>query len=138
MDQALIPAPPPRTPGFKKGRKKTGGRKPRIENRLPKLVKDAVLMAAEANGSDGKGKDGLLGFMLRAIDEDFRGFLMLLGRIMPMQVETRTDLKTEIVYRSVTEIRREMASRGIDMKAIAKLIEHEAEMVDIDAVGTED
>ena len=70
---------------FKKGRAKTGGRKPGTPNATPKLLKDCILMAAELSGQDGKGKGGLVGFLLRVATEDLGAFAMLLGRVVPLQ-----------------------------------------------------
>jgi hypothetical protein len=139
MDQAVVPYEKPGT--FKKGRKKTGGRKAADPNKMPTTLKECILRAGEILGSDGKGKDGLTGWIIQLAVNEPRTYAMLLGRVLPYQVETRSDVKSEIVYRSVTEIRREMASRGVDMRLVAKLIEHdpEPEMADADdAVTGED
>src|SRR6516162_4583358 len=46
-------------------RRKHGGRKPGTPNKLTKELKDAVIQAAERVGSDEKGKDGLIGYLMR-------------------------------------------------------------------------
>ena len=50
---------------FKKGHEKLGGRKVGTHNAATKLLKECILMAAELEGSDGNGKDGLIGFLRR-------------------------------------------------------------------------
>lgn len=133
MDQAVALVEKPGT--FKKGRKKTGGRKAAEPNKLPTTLKECILRAGEILGEDGKGKNGLTGWIIQLAINEPRTYAMLLGRVLPYQVETRGDEKSEIVYRSVTEIRREMVSRGIDVRLMAKLIEHEPEPETADASG---
>jgi hypothetical protein len=43
---------------------------------------------------------------------------MLLGRVLPLQVESKNDVHVEVAYRSVHEVRRELASRGISMEVV--------------------
>ena len=54
-------------------------------NRATKMLKEAILLAAELEGSDGEGKDELVGFFRKAAKEDLRAFVMLLGRVLPLQ-----------------------------------------------------
>ena len=109
--------------GFQPGREKTGGRLPGVRNRSTRLLKEAILMAAELEGSDGNGKDGLIGFLRRIVKEDIRAFAMLLGRVLPLQIDTKSDQRETIVYRSVAEIRAEMVARGIDVEAVVRALQ---------------
>lgn len=81
----------------------TTGRKPGQQTKITRTLKEAILLAAEVTGSDKKGKDGLVGFLVaQAQRADNRGFMMLLGKVLPMtvafdknrplQVETRIEL----------------------------------------------
>ena len=109
---------------FKKGRAKTGGRKPGTQNATPKLLKDCILMAAELSGQDGEGKGGLVGLLLRMATEDLRAFAMLLGRVLPLQqIESRNDVPAEVVYRSVEEVQRELEERGIRLDVLARALQ---------------
>ena len=74
-----------------KGGAKRGGRKPGQVNKVPKLLKEALMIAAELEGSNEKGKDGLTGFLRKMAREDLRSFAMLLGRIIPLQINTKGD-----------------------------------------------
>ena len=117
---------------FRKGRKKTGGRKAgQSVNKIPKLVKDCVLIAAELEGMNQNGKDGMVGFLRRVAREDITAFVSLLGRVIPLQANNERDVQVDVVYKTVEEVRRELASRGIDMEVMARIltppktIEHE-------------
>lgn len=69
------------------GKRKGAGRKVGANGKINKLIREAVLEAADKVGSDGKGKDGMVGYLQkRAIDQP-QAFMGLLGRAMPMQVE---------------------------------------------------
>ena len=83
--------PEVKNPGaFKTGHEKLGGRKVGTHNATTKLLKECILMAAELEGSDGNGKDELVGFLRRLANEDIRAFAMLLGRVLPLQqIESR-------------------------------------------------
>lgn len=61
------------------------GRPPGVPNRMTRQLKEAILEAAEGLGEDGKGKDGLVGFLTaQARKADNRGFMSLLGKVLPM------------------------------------------------------
>lgn len=56
-------------------------------NKFTKQLKEAILDAASKVGEDGRGKNGLEGFLVReARKADNRGFIMLLGKVLPMTV----------------------------------------------------
>ena len=120
---------------FVKGKPKTGGRKKgQSVNKIPKLVKDCVILAAELEGSNQHGKDGVVGFLRRVAREDIGAFASLLGRSMALQRLDDRDVEVEVTYRSVAEIRRELASRGIDMEVVARIMQEpitiEGDLVD--------
>ena len=98
---------------FRKGRKKTGGRMAGVPNRTTNLLRDAVILAAEAVGSDGAGKDGLVGYLMRVAIINPLPFCSLLGRVMPLQKSAPEVDHTKIVYRSADEIRQELLDRGV-------------------------
>jgi uncharacterized protein (UPF0335 family) len=81
-----------------------------------RVIKEALLIAAEEHGRNGNGKDKLIGFMRKVIDEDLKTFCMMMARAMTLQVENRTvETQKDTVYCTVEEVQRELASRGIDM-----------------------
>jgi hypothetical protein len=109
--------------GFKKGHEKFGGPKVESVNRATKMLKEAILLAAELEGSDGEGKDELVGFLRKVAKEDRRSFVMLLGRVLPLQAESRTDMRAEAPYRTVEEVRHEMEERGITLDVIKRIMD---------------
>jgi len=62
------------------------GRPKGLPNKTTALLKDAILQAADQAGADGRGKDGLVGYLkARALDTP-GPFLALLGKVLPVQV----------------------------------------------------
>lgn len=55
-------------------------------NKSTRVLKDAILLAAEGSGQDKKGKGGLVGYLRRVADEDVKAFSGLLGRVLPLQI----------------------------------------------------
>jgi hypothetical protein len=82
---------------FKKGE---GGRPRGAANKTTVVIKDAVLKAAALSGKDGKGKEGLVGYLKRVADEDVKAFCGLLGKAMPLQVtgENGEAVKFEVTW----------------------------------------
>ena len=75
--------------GRKKGVEKTlgSGRKVGTPNANTRILKDALLLAAEIYGSDGKGAGALVGFLLNTIVEDRGAFCSMLAKVLPLQVD---------------------------------------------------
>lgn len=71
--------------GSKPGERR-GGRQKGTPNKTTKALKDAILLAAETEGQDGKGKDGLVGYLRRVAQEDVKAFSVLLGKVLPLQI----------------------------------------------------
>lgn len=68
------------------GKREGAGRKEGVPNKITTTLKEAILTAAEKCGRDGKGKDGLVGYLqMLAVDEP-KAFAGLLGRVIPLQV----------------------------------------------------
>jgi hypothetical protein len=125
---------------FEKGQKrpKNAGRREGSINKTTGLLKEAVLLAAELEGdlslqefrtsaqryreSDQQAakRGGLVGYLRYLAREHPQQFVSLLGRAMPLQV--RVDARSETVFRTVTEIREEMARRGVPLEAVAPLL----------------
>jgi hypothetical protein len=62
------------------------GRKKGEVNKTTKTLKEAILLAAEQVGNDGRGKDGLTGYLVYVASTDVKAFSALLGKVLPMQV----------------------------------------------------
>tara|TARA_R100001086_G_scaffold211289_1_gene127189 strand:+ start:1743 stop:2027 length:285 start_codon:yes stop_codon:yes gene_type:complete len=73
------------------GARKGAGRKKGGTNAVNKLIKDAVIEAAEIVGADGEGKDGLVGYLQKRAEDQPQAFMGMLSRIIPTQVEGTGD-----------------------------------------------
>lgn len=65
---------------------KTGGRSKGTPNKTTALLKEAILGAATNTGSDGEGKDGLMGYCGFLAKSEPKAFAALLGKVLPMQI----------------------------------------------------
>ena len=77
------------------------GRRKGSRNKVTGLLKTAILEAAAIVGSDGKGKDGLVGYCRFLACNEPRAFAQLLGKVLPLQVTGDDDdgaLTFRIVY----------------------------------------
>ncbi len=75
------------------------GRQKGTPNKTTKLLKDAVLKAAEKAG----GKKGLIGYLhIQAIDNP-GPFLALLGKVLPMQITGDAANPLQVIVQKFTE-----------------------------------
>jgi hypothetical protein len=68
------------------------GRARGTRNRTTTLLKDAILTAATLVGKDGKGKDGLVGFLM-SLTKEKAVYARLLEKVLPMQVSVEDKTK---------------------------------------------
>lgn len=62
------------------------GRPKGSPNKTTAVLKDAIIAAAEATGSDGSGKGKLTGYLTFLAKSEPKAFAGLLGKVLPMQV----------------------------------------------------
>lgn len=61
--------------------------KPRgAKTKTTRVLREAIVLAAEQVGENGKGADGLVGYLRRVAVEDVKAFSGLLGRVLPLQI----------------------------------------------------
>jgi hypothetical protein len=108
-----------------------------VPNKFTRELKEALLQAAEDVGevreqdildADGKptgrtrlvptGKDGLIGYLRWAAVHRSNAFIAQLGRILPLQVNAKTQTKVAVKYETVEEVRAGMLERGFSPKMI--------------------
>jgi hypothetical protein len=99
---------------FKRGRKKTGGRKPGVANKFNRDLKEAILAAGERVGYDGKGLRGLPGYLERLAEKYPQYYSPLLGRTLPMKITTTIS----VTIRSKEDIVRELKNLRIPVTHI--------------------
>lgn len=68
------------------GKREGAGRKKGVPNKTTALLKEAILGAAEKQGFDGAGKDGLTGYCQYLAKDEPKAFAQLLGKVIPLQV----------------------------------------------------
>jgi hypothetical protein len=76
------------------------GRVKGTPNKTTALLKDAIIKAAEAAGSDKAGKGGLIGYCTFLAKDEPKAFAQLLGKVMPLQITGEGEdgaLKIEVV-----------------------------------------
>jgi hypothetical protein len=125
--------------GLKSAKKgeRPGGRKPGVPNKTTQQLKDAILEAADRLGyleempvldADGKptgkvelmhtGKDQAVGYLMWLGKNNPTTFGGLLGRVMPLQVNLKTETKVNVKYETVEEVRAGLLERGMPLKMI--------------------
>jgi hypothetical protein len=65
---------------------KSPGRPKGVPNKTTATLKEAIILAAERVGNDGKGKRGLAGYLEHVASTDIKAFSSLLGKVIPLQV----------------------------------------------------
>jgi len=102
---------------FQKGRQRTGGREKGVPNVVTRDSREAIVQALNAYGRDGKGKDGMVGFCLRLLDENVENGLTLLQLITPRQLHAEVTRHSDVVYRTIGELDCELQKRGLPSSA---------------------
>lgn len=63
-----------------------------VPNKYGRVLKEAILQAAEWAGEDLSGKNGLVGYCYRLAVLEPKTFGMLLGRVLPLQATAKVDI----------------------------------------------
>ena len=84
----------PKKPGGNAGKGRIAG----VPNKTTTAVREAILEAARLSGQDGKGKDGLIGYLMRVASEDVKAFSTLLGRVLPTQISAEISFLDRLSY----------------------------------------
>jgi hypothetical protein len=115
---------------YRRGHRKTGGRKKGTQNTLTRELKEAILNAAIKHGLDGKGKDGLEGYMLMLASNERKIFGVLLRAVLPMQMNASIETSLNVRYKTIEEASEEARRLGLPERRVFELkdyrrIEHE-------------
>ena len=97
-------------PAFVKGAHPTG-RSAGTPNKVSRAFKDAIIYAAEHSADSGDGT--LEGYLLDLADNHKALFVPLLGRLLPLQINARTQQTTKVVYSTVAEVRAALIAKGL-------------------------
>jgi hypothetical protein len=85
---------PYRPHSWKKGVRGGPGRAKGQPNRTTKMLKEALLIAA--NEAGGGGEDGLVKYLTACAMRYPTAFLPLLGRVLPLQIQDETGSRVEV------------------------------------------
>jgi hypothetical protein len=93
--QSRTPVPRTAKGKFVKGtpRPPNTGRAKGVRNRTTTMLKDAILTAATLVGQDGKGKDGLVGYLKMLAMRERAVYARLLEKVLPMQLHVEDKTK---------------------------------------------
>jgi hypothetical protein len=97
---------------FQEGHEKLGGRKKGTPNRVNQGLVDRIVNAAGQVGSDGKGKDGVDGWLQTLAGKKTGYFVGLFRQAVQKQVPT-TEPENEVVYSTEQDYRQALLDRGV-------------------------
>lgn len=112
LRDAIIESKPHR---FKKGHEKLGGREKGQKNKVTVQMKEAILMAAELEGSDRHGKDGLVGFMRKLSRRNVVVYGRLLEKLLPYQLTGKDGSPMQVVHSTREQLLERMKERGLPL-----------------------
>jgi hypothetical protein len=102
-----VPGPNPRD--TKPGQRFPGsGRQKGRANYTTRLTREAIIEGLSICG----GKDGLVGFVVKAIKKDIRNGVTMLGMVTPRQVDAHVT-HTEIAFQTVAELDADLVKNGL-------------------------
>jgi len=108
--------PPVRTPAsqdprrkpdgtMRKGVRPAGGRRKGKPNRTTTILKDAILQAATLVGRDGKGQDGLVGYLMMIAMKEKAVYCRMLEKVLPLQLHVQEGTKKYNVQEAIERLR---------------------------------
>lgn len=90
------------------------GRPKGVRNKTTRILREAIIMAAEASGENKKGKGELVGYLKRLADHYPDLFTNLLGRVLPMQLIGDPNTPTQVnVTLTMPEMEQRLKERGL-------------------------
>jgi hypothetical protein len=90
---------------FANGHKKLGGRKRGTPNRFTADIQAALIEAVNRFGADGKGHEGMVGFLMRACKLEPAKVLGMLQSAMPRTINAKiTETRAPVSYAEAREV----------------------------------
>jgi hypothetical protein len=109
---------------FEKGHKKSGGRRKGVPNAMTRELREAILNAATKLGEDGKGRDGLEGYVMMLARKERKIFASLLRAVLPMQVTTSINTLVNVEYTSLEQATEEARRLGLPERRVFELMDY--------------
>jgi len=78
------------------------------------ILAEAIMLAAEQTGEDGRGRDGLVGYLRRMARTNPRSFGALLARVPPDKIIRKDNGPQK--YKTLEEIKEALRERGIPLE----------------------
>ena len=69
------------------------------------------------------GHDGLIGYLRWAAVYRSASFIALLGRVLPTQLNTKTERSLKVTYKTEEETRAAMRERGVEPSMVAEVLQ---------------
>ena len=81
------------------------GRPKGMANKTTTQLKEAILEAADKSGSDGQGRDGLVGYLFWLSTNEASSFASLLGKVLPHTIagDPNAPLRFERIERVIVD-----------------------------------
>jgi hypothetical protein len=114
-----MPKPKSNENSFKKGRKKTGGRKAGTLNKNTVTVKDTIAMAAKRIG----GEDRLVEWINESPEHETLFWTQMYMKLLPLQMNTKIERTDTVTYKTVQEFRVALIERGMPEETINSLLQ---------------
>jgi hypothetical protein len=106
------------------------GRSKGTRNKLTVTLKEAILKAGELVGDELQAKvpeeehiHGLIAYLMEQARTNPDVFMAMLGRVLPLQINTKHEIPEPVVYRTVEEVRAALIEKGIPADKIDMLLE---------------
>jgi hypothetical protein len=117
LEDAIEQAAPKKAHLFKKGapRPEGAGRKPGQKNKVTMLLKEAIMLAAEYEGSDRQGKGGLVGFLRVLSRREPAVFGRLMEKLLPYQLTGKDGSPVQVVHSTREQLLERMKERGMPL-----------------------
>lgn len=109
---------------YQRGHAKTGGRQKGTPNRLTAEIKETIIQAFTELGADGRGKEGLKGFIKKIGREDLKSSAMLLRAILPMQINASVNLSDNVEYKTLAQAMEEARALGLPEHRVFELVNY--------------
>jgi hypothetical protein len=93
---------------------RVGGRTKGAQNKITRILKEAIPEALERLGSDGQGKDGLVGWLMQVATKEPAAYLRLLDKLLPHQINGAS-VSVIATYGTHEEIIARMKERGLPL-----------------------